>query len=294
MGFSEELQKYEEMKADQIVLERKLEDKKRELDGLKQNFTNLCKKMEKEKADFDKLKKASLSQVLAKIGGNYDARCDKEYREYIEAKRLYDEAQYQVGEAQNEVSRLDAEIMDLKKKIPEKLRFLRESFEEGKAFGEQMDKKREELLCQRKEILEALQAVDRTKTLAKEAYNAFDSASFSAAWDMFGGGGLWADMSKYSSLENAQNIIYAMNTAVQAMKKELADVDMIFHEEINTIDDSTRFFDVFFDNIFTDWKVKNQIEDNKSKVKRYIEKLTEVEETLKAKNQELWKEMEGL
>ena len=293
MGFSEELLVYEQMKADVKVLEKKLADKKEEFYRVEQGFTQLCKRLEKEKADFDKLQKASLSQVIAKIAGNYDEKCEKEYREYIEVKRKYDDAQFQVEDVKQQIARIEAEMDRLKTAIPQKLKKLRESYPEGRELGEKLDAEREKLLCQKKEISEAVSAIERTRDYAQEALLSLDSAGFAATFDVFGGGGVLTDMAKYSALEKAGGLVSSMRAAAEAMKRELLDVDIAFSEEIDAIDNGTRFWDIAFDNIFTDWAVKDRIEENKHKLVGYVDKLDSVQERLEKQMAAINEELEN-
>ncbi|MFW5650554.1 MAG: hypothetical protein ACOCM4_01020 [Acetivibrio ethanolgignens] len=293
MGFSEELLVYEQMKADVKVLEGKLADKREEFYRLEQEFTQLCKSMEKEKTDFDKLKKASLSQVIAKIAGNYDEKCDKEYREYIEVKRKYDDAQFQVEDVKRQIARIEAEMDSLKTAIPQKLKELRESYPEGKELGEKLDAEKEKLLCQKKEISEAVSAIERTRDYAQEALLSLDSAGFAATFDVVGGGGALADLVKYSALEKACGLVSSMRAAAEAMKRELSDVNIAFSEEIDRIDNGTRFWDIAFDNIFTDWAVRDRIEENKHKLVGYVDKLDSIQERLEKQMADMNEELEN-
>lgn len=293
MDFSGELLIYEQMKADVKVLEKKLADKREEFYRVEQEFTKLCKSMEKEKADFDKLKRASLSQVIAKIAGNYDEKCEKEYREYIEAKRKYDDAQFQVEDVKQQIARMEAELESLKAAIPQKLKKLREDYPEGRELAERLDTERERLLCQKKEITEAVSAIERTRRYAKEALHSLDSAGFAAAFDVFGGGGMFTDMAKYSALEEAGGLMSSMRAAAEAMKKELLDVDIAFREEIDMIDNGTRFWDIAFDNIFADWEVRERIKENKDKLAGYVDKLDSVQRKLEMQMADVNAELEN-
>ena len=293
MEFQEEYLKYQQMKADVKVLEQKLENRKQELYQQQEEFERLCKSMEKEKADFDKLQKTSLAQLLAKIAGNYDEKCEKEYREYIAAKRSYDDAQFQLNDTKLQVSRMEAELESLRVKIPEKIKQLRENFKEGKELGEKLDAEKEALLCQKKELSEAIQAVEHTRHLAEEALASFSKASSAATFDTFLNGGFFTDMVKYSAMEEAQNLVYGMKTVAASMKKELSDVDITFQDNLNVIDGGTKTFDIFFDNIFTDWNVREQISANVANMQDYVDKLERVETLLWTRIQKIDEELEN-
>lgn len=85
-----------------------------------------------------------------------------------------------------------------------------------------------------------------------------------------------------------------MKSAALAMQKEMADVNMVFDGETDTISGSTQFFDVFFDNIFTDWSVKESIEENEWKMRRYLEQLEKAENQLKLQSAEIDRKLEEM
>lgn len=276
MGFKEEYTKLLEMRADIQVLNQKIEQYKEELEKKSANFDAVCKRLKKEKADVDQLEKFSFSQVLAKLAGKLEEKQEKEYQEYVEAKRCYDEANYGIEATKQEISRMEREIGQKEQAIKMKEEYLVTHFEEGKELNEKRKQQKEELLRMKKEYDEAIYAVEKTLRIADSISNSLSSAKSCATFDTFFNGGILADMAKYKEIEDAQSQQNALTEATNTMKRELKDVDFEFDNSVIQIDGTTKMFDVFFDNIFTDWRVRDEISTNYDKIETYISRLTDI------------------
>ncbi len=283
MGFKEEYRVYEDMKVEINVLCDKQEKRQDELVKQRLSFQALCDRLEKEKRDVDQLEQFSLAQVLAKITGKLEAKQGKEYSEYIQAKREYDAASYSVEAIEQEISRIERDVLSLQQKLSQKEEYLISNFEEAKEMNEKINHEREEHLRMKKEYKEAINAVDRTLRIANDMKDSLRSAKSCATFDTFFNGGILADMAKYSEIDRAQSLQNELMQATKSMNKELLDVDISFHGGSVEINGTTRVFDMFFDNIFTDWNVRNQIEENYLKMEDYVAKLQGIQGGLKNK-----------
>ena len=107
-------------------------------------------------------------------------------------------------------------------------------------------------------------------------------------------GGLIADFAKYNKVDEAQKITNEIRAASNSMNKELSDVKIQFQSDIDTIDGGVRGFDMFFDNIFTDWSVRDRIEDNIGTLENYKSKLEHILQNLRSKENELKYEIKSL
>ncbi|MFW5632425.1 MAG: hypothetical protein ACOCMZ_04735, partial [Acetivibrio ethanolgignens] len=88
-------------------------------------------------------------------------------------------------------------------------------------------------------------------------------------------------------------LVSSMRAAAEAMKRELSAVHIAFSEEIDRIDNGTRFWDIAFDNIFTDWAVRDRIEENKHKLVGYVDKLDSIQERLEKQMADMNEELEN-
>ena len=124
------------------------------------------------------------------------------------------------------------------------------------------------------------------------------SLSSASTWgtvDLFTDG-FFADVAKYSHMDDAQAEMQELNRLLRRFSKELKDVDT--HVNLSAdIGSGMRFADFFFDGFFTDAmalnridRVKNQVEDIASQVQRHLNtvssRLSSVTATLQQKSQE--------
>lgn len=275
MGFKEELLEYEQLKANRKILEKKLENMKHSLTQRQNQIEDFKYVVEKEKHDYDVLERSSMSQMIAKITGNYEAKLEKEYREYIAAKQHYDELMYQLEFARQEVCNLENQISNNVTEVAGKLRMIKSRYQysdEAQSYYEQVNK----LLCKKREYEEAINAVRETLYNANEVMRHLQNANGASTWDMFGGE-LFADILKYSSLDKVGKAVSIMKNSALNMKAELSDISIEFNMDLDYIDGTTRTFDVLFDNFFSDMQVRDRIAHNMDMMDDYICRLKELE-----------------
>ena len=66
-------------------------------------------------------------------------------------------------------------------------------------------------------------------------------------------------MAKYDHIDNAQDEFNNLAVQLKQLQKELKDVDILDNSIAIGIDSTTRVFDFWFDNIFTDLNVREKI-----------------------------------
>ena len=108
------------------------------------------------------------------------------------------------------------------------------------------------------ELGEALGAADTALDALAQADNLLSSARGWSTADTFFDGGLLTDMVKYDRMDQAQGLMRRADDALSDLGVELADVGM---EPVGGVEvrDLVRAFDVWFDNIFSDWVVRERI-----------------------------------
>lgn len=285
MEFKEAYQEFEDLKIEITVLTEKQEKRQQELEQKRLAFDQLRKDLASEKKDIDQLEKLSLAQLLAKISGRLEEKQNKEYQEYMQAKRAYDEANYSVEALEQEVLRMGREIAGLKEKLKQKEESMITDFEEAKERNRQVTAERESHIRLKKEYNQAIGALERTLRIADEMRRVLEHAKSLATYDTFLNIGLVGDLTKYHEIEKAQQLQNELTEAANLMKKELQDVDISFSGVSVDIDKTTRVFDIFFDNMFTDWRVKDQITASHSKVSEYTVRLQELRGELESKKE---------
>ncbi|MFO8070128.1 MAG: hypothetical protein R6U02_09185 [Alkalibacterium sp.] len=248
-----------------LKLERLLKKKKsaEERFQLNENRYNEAKAVfQKEKADVDKLESQSLTTFLRTVIGTHDKKLYEEKQEQIKAKLTLDEASALHLESRKELSRIIAEIDELKAELDtlkEKLKVT------DSAFYEDLSRKEEQQLqleSEIQEINEALNAGESVLSGLNSTLEKLDSADSLATWDMFTDSFL-IDMFKYDKIDQAEEELFYLEGLIERYKKELKDVDLQNVLNYENLSQMRRVFDVFFDNIFSDWSTKDTIQRNK-------------------------------
>ncbi len=137
-----------------------------------------------------------------------------------------------------------------------------------------------------KEVHEALVAADLALQALSGAQSSLGSAGSWSTYDTFFGGGLLTDMMKYDRVDTAERQMRSADEALRRLSRELADVGMDGVGGVE-VTEMTRLFDVWFDNIFSDWSVRNRISEAGGRVARAQGPVIEVRRVLVARAGEL-------
>ncbi len=70
---------------------------------------------------------------------------------------------------------------------------------------------------------------------------------------------MFGDMMKYNRMDDAQRLLHGADQALRHLAVELDDVGINAVVHGLAVDGLTQTFDVWFDNIFTDWSVRNRV-----------------------------------
>lgn len=119
-----------------------------------------------------------------------------------------------------------------------------------------------------KEKREAIEAGNRALCSLREAQKNLQSAKNWGIWDMLGGGFI-STMAKHSKMDRAKQNMEQAKYDLKKFSKELDDVNMNYHLEIQT-GDFLSFADWFFDGFFVDWMVQDRINQASDQVSNAI------------------------
>lgn len=109
-----------------------------------------------------------------------------------------------------------------------------------------------------REVEEAMNATETTSAALDTALAKLNSAGGWSTYDTFFGGGLIADAIKHSRIDEATRAFAEVNRALETLTVELADIGVSSLDGVS-ISDTLAVFDVFFDNIISDWMVRDRI-----------------------------------
>jgi hypothetical protein len=138
------------------------------------------------------------------------------------------------------------------------------------------------------EVREALQAARDAQGLLVEAVAMLQKARDWSSYDTFLGGGMLASAVKHDRVDSAEALLRRANDALRRLATELADVDGSSARLVPVdIDRMTRAVDVWFDNIVTDWSVRDRIVRSHERTQGVLETVRTVGRDLETREREL-------
>ena len=249
-------------------LTSKIKSMKKDLEVKQRELEKLKNQLEKEYNDIKKLEGLSLSSIFAKITGTKEDKLEKEEREYFTAKMKYDECLLSVNCLIEDIESAEYRIEQLGSCKETLRRILKEKRGELKEKGLAKDikliqeKEREinSLMKEYVEIREATDACAEPREIVREALGAFKSAKNWGTYDMIGGG-MFSSMAKHDKVYQGKSYLSQLSYSLKKLENELNDITIeipIGDLNISSLDYT---FDVFFDNIFTDFSIQRKIQD---------------------------------
>ena len=279
--YDEELQTLQQQIARKKHLQALLKELYTQRTELESKVSNLRDVMEKEQSDVDRLEGRGLTALFYGIVGKKEEKLDEQRREAVTARAKYDVALQEMDLVQRRISRYEEELATLKDvemkyayALKQKVQLLKASATPVSEKILQYEEQISNLENQKKEICEAISAGTKAKNIAEQVLSELDDAEGWGTWDLLGGG-LLSDLAKHSSLDDAQEEIEHLQVQLRRFKTELADVTIRAEMQVN-IDGFLRFADYFFDGLFADWAVLDQIEESQAEVKSVIKQIQAV------------------
>jgi hypothetical protein len=227
-----------------------------------------------EERDVRRLDGLSLTRILLSLRG---AREDRLARERAEA----DAARYRVVEArarldaltrEHEAARADLARLSSAQEtydavLDEKARYLTGSDDPRGRRLVALAQERGRLTEEAREVAEASEAARTALGALARLDRTLGSASAWSTYDTFLNGGLVGSMIKHDRLDQAAKEAAHADQCLVVLRTELADVDGSGPLTASVaVDGLTRFVDVWFDNIFTDFAVRDRIGRAKQRV----------------------------
>jgi uncharacterized coiled-coil DUF342 family protein len=136
---------------------------------------------------------------------------------------------------------------------------------------------------------------------AKNAMDQLDDAESWATYDIWFSKGIFSHMAKYDRIDSAEEQFDRLASQITDLKNELKDINLSVDLSLSSIDSTTRAIDFWFDNIFTDMAVRDQIRDNQDqlrgiygKIDRVIDKLESIKSDINRQIRETEKKKDDL
>ena len=256
---------------------------------------SLLKKYQEEALDVDAMQKDSLSNTLLKLIKRYEGKVNKETQEMLSAKLEYDKAADRVKQLTKERAELAGKIGELtadKKVFDDEYKYRvdvirsqvsTEVFSKYSQLEEQQAASTKQLV----ETDEALFAAKRVIASAEIAVKHLEKADGWATYDIWGGGSIITHMAKYEYIDDAKSQLNGLSSLIKDFETELRDVNMYEVSGFTGIDSTTRAVDFWFDNIFTDLKVRDKIRDDIHNVRSFIKQIENICNKLEINNKNI-------
>lgn len=219
----------------------------------------------REAADVQELESFSPARIWATLRGELSTRLSQEEAERQAAEYAVARADEATAFAREELDgarTARAALGDVDTRLARAVSALEaQLIDAGGPAGDELAELLAELGRLRSERIEVGEADDA----ATEALERLEAASQMlrrakdwSTYDTFFGGGVLASASKYDRVEDAEDLLRGADRALKRLAVELADVGLTGTPRLE-VGRMTRTFDLWFDNIFTDWTVRDRI-----------------------------------
>lgn len=255
----------EEARTEHRRLGERIEQLDQQVARAQETVTKARGQLVDEKADVAKLESFSPTRILAALKGDRVERLERERAEQ-------QAAEYAVAEAEARAAQLLAERDNLTSRrtalgdvdaawddaLAAKAKWLAtvdpENGNRAAELSAQIGRHRAEL----KEVREAQSACAEAFSRLRGASEFLGSAKSWSTYDAWFGGGLVADVHKHQKMDEASARMRSADEALRRLATELADVDIAPVGGLG-VTELTKTFDIWFDNIFSDFAVRNRI-----------------------------------
>jgi len=255
---NEQINKIKEDLALKEVLEGKSEKLEIQLEIDEKELKELETCLKKEHKDVEKLENISLANLIATLMKNKDEKLEKEQHEYLMAKIKYDDHRSKVALLKENIISVKNRLDSLRNCENEYRKLLNKKLEIIKINGQgngniklsEVEMKIDKTLRGEKEVEEAEIAGEALLREIKAAESSLNTARNWGIWDI-AGGDLLSSIAKHNKINEAEEHFRKVSNLLIRFNKELGDVRL----ESISFSSTTIAFDIFFDNIFTNFSL---------------------------------------
>ena len=248
-----------------------------------------------ETADVADLESMSMTRILASLKGSRQNDLDRERAEAQAAAYLVADAEARLTTERRERASLAERIAaygDLDARRSELMAEREAEVQADPAHTDRAARLTElagevgELRARGVQVEEADAAGREAHTVLQRTAQHLGSAGSWSTYDTFLGGGMLSSMAKHDQLDKAAALMRQADVALARLGTELADVGLDAVGGVG-IDSMTRALDIWFDNIFTDWAVRERIGQATQRVHALLGQLDHVGQRLATMKQEV-------
>ena len=271
MNYSEQFLKFQEALSQKNSIEAKVKEMKSQRGELNDKIREYKASMWDEQIDVERLERINLSNVIYTLIGKRKDMLQKEEMEAYAAQVKYDSAVHELKMLEDEICRKERQLREIyqcerqyEALVQEKGAAVKASETDDAERIIRIEKQIIEQKNHKKEIKEAIDAGSKAYSTARSILSGLDSAAEWAVWDAVGGG-IASNVIKYDHLDKTQKLVRQLQCELHWFKTELVDVNFSADIQVS-IEGFLRFADYFFDSLFMDLMVIEQINESKGKV----------------------------
>lgn len=272
-------------------LARQLEQVRADLGGAEARLAEATQRLHAEAKDVARLEGLSLTRMWAVLRGSELDDLQRERAEQQVAAYAAAAAQQVVDETRARLAALEGRIDalgDPDDLIARQATATRARADELRAHPDSaallddIAARQGALTAETAELQEAQAAAVRADAALANAQRCLADASGWATYDTFFGGGMIADLAKHGKMDEAAALLRTADSALTALAAELADVGIEAIGDLR-VDALSRTFDIWFDNIFSDWSVRERIVSAGDRVRQLSDALAQLSASLSAR-----------
>jgi hypothetical protein len=248
-----------------------------------------------ETVEIAELESMSMTRILASLRGSRQGDLDRERAEAQAAEYAVADAQSRLAVEQRERASLEQRITAYGDLEARRDLLLGQREAEVHAGPEHADRSARltelavrvgELRARGVQVEEADAAGREAHAVLQQTAQHLGSAGSWSTYDTFFGGGMVSSMVKHDKLDRAAALMRQADAALARLGTELADVGIDAVGDLG-ITSMTRALDIWFDNIFSDWAVRERIGQASERVHALLQRLQEVGQRLATMRQEV-------
>jgi DNA repair exonuclease SbcCD ATPase subunit len=239
------------------------------LNELTQEEIRLASILKKETQDYEKIEKISLSSLMWMFAKDLDERKSKEYQEMRVAEFKYQELMDRIESLQSDMNSTSVQLLKLQsvEKEYHDLMDAKLQWVNDQNIGA-LSEFEAKLHAQKRQLKETDEAIVACNDLIQSLKNAQDGLSSARNWGIYDilGGGLISSAIKHDHINRAASYIKDASQKARTLKVELKDIEALPQIEDININEFTKTFDIFFDNIFSDFSIQDEINEATARI----------------------------
>lgn len=254
----------------------------------------------REETDVERLEHLSWTRIVAGLRGRHATDLERETAERDGARFAMREAEARLEQARTELAAARTSLTELgdteaayRAALASKEEWVGRHAPRIASELDRISERRGALEAEQRESKEADDAGVTAHRLLVAASELLGSAESWSAWDTFMGGGLITDMVKHSRIDDVRAQLRKADLGLRAFARELADLNQTAVARLD-IPNGLAFFDVVFDNIFSDWAVLRRIGDAHRQVGETANGVRTVVARLRTRQTEIATELDDL